>query len=148
MPTWSRSSRHSVTDHVNEMNILMKRGSLSQSTVMYLREETTALSSESKFNVSRAATARGGEHAFLRWDEGTYDPWYRAPDFDWIIIKQLERQCVFFFCDLSFYMICPYFGWAAKCICALANPRMRLSIITTNPHAFGTRKRVQMHFGI
>lgn len=65
-----------------------------------------------EFNVSRAATARGGEHAFLRWDEGTYDPWYRAPDFDWTIIKQLERQCMFFFCDLSLYMICPYFGWA------------------------------------
>ena len=27
-----------------------------------------------EFNLSRAAAGRGGEHALLRWDEGTYDP--------------------------------------------------------------------------
>ena len=35
-----------------------------------------------EFNLSRAASGRGGEHTLLRWDEGTYDPFYRAPDFD------------------------------------------------------------------
>ena len=36
----------------------------------------------SEFNTNRAATGRGGEHALLRWDEGTYDPYFRAPNFD------------------------------------------------------------------
>ena len=63
-----------------------------------------------EFNLCRAASGRGGEHALLRWDEGTYDPFYRAPDFDWPIMKQLDRQCMFFFCDLSVYTLCPYFG--------------------------------------
>ena len=63
-----------------------------------------------EFNLSRAAAGRGGEHALLRWDEGTYGPFYHVPDFDWPIMKQLDRQCMFFFCDLSIYSLCPYFG--------------------------------------
>ena len=65
-----------------------------------------------EFNVSRAANARGSEHYGLRWDEGSFDPYYQAPDFDWIIFKQLDRQCMFFFCDLTLYMLCPFFGLA------------------------------------
>uniref|UniRef100_A0A7S0TGB4 Uncharacterized protein n=1 Tax=Skeletonema marinoi TaxID=267567 RepID=A0A7S0TGB4_9STRA len=76
----------------------------------HVKDKNTA-AGLSEFNTSRAATARGGEHALLRWDEGTFDPYYCAPDFDWPIIKQLDRQCMFFFCHLSLYMICPYFGW-------------------------------------
>jgi len=54
---------------------------------------------------------RGGEYALLRWDEVTFGPFYCAPDFDWPILKQINRQCMFFFCNLILYMICPYFGW-------------------------------------
>ena len=46
------------------------------------------------------ANAIGSEHYGLRWDEGTYDPYYSTLDFDWIIFKQLEgrlgRHFVFF----------------------------------------------------
>ncbi len=65
-----------------------------------------------EFNISRAANARGSEHYGLRWDEGSFDLYYQAPDFDWIIFKQLDRQCMFFFCDLTLYMLCPFFGLA------------------------------------
>jgi len=75
-------------------------------------KDLNTASSLAEFNMSRAASGRGGEHALVRWDEGTYDPYFRAPDFDWTIIKQLDRQCMFFFCDLLLYMICPYFGLA------------------------------------
>ena len=77
----------------------------------YLLKETGDKDSASKL-VYRAANARASEHYGMRWDEGTYDPFYLAPDFDWIIYKQLQRQCMFFFCDLTLYMICPFFGLA------------------------------------
>lgn len=38
------------------------------------------------------ANAIGSEHYGLRWDEGTYDPYYSTLDFDWIIFKQLEGR--------------------------------------------------------
>lgn len=65
-----------------------------------------------EFNISRSAVGRGGEHAFLRWDEGTFDLNFLAPDFDWSIIKQTERQCMLFFCDLLIYVLCPFFALA------------------------------------
>lgn len=75
-------------------------------------KDLNTASALAEFNVSRAASGRGGEHSLLRWDEGAWDSYFNAPDFDWTIIKQLDRQCMFFFCDLSLYMICPFFGLA------------------------------------
>lgn len=53
-----------------------------------------------EFNLNRVAVARGGEHNQARYDEGTWDSYFQAPDFDWNIIKQTERQCMLVFCDL------------------------------------------------
>ena len=35
---------------------------------------------------------RGSEHAFLRYSEAAWDPFFEAIDFDWAIIKQLSRK--------------------------------------------------------
>lgn len=64
-----------------------------------------------EFTISRSAIGRGGEHVFLRWDEGTYDPYFQAPDFDWSIIKQNDRQCMLIFCDVALYQLCPFFAF-------------------------------------
>lgn len=63
-----------------------------------------------EFCISRAAIGRGGEHAFVRWNEGTFDPYFEAPDFDWSIIKQKDRQCMLLFCDRHLYCLCPFFA--------------------------------------
>ncbi len=48
--------------------------------------------------LSRQGIERGGEHAFLCWNEGTWDPLFQAIDFNWAIIKQLvDHQCMLFF---------------------------------------------------
>ncbi len=65
-----------------------------------------------EFNISRNGIGRGGEHSFIRWNEGTFDKLYEALDLDWSIIKQTERQCMLLFCDRSLYCLCPYFGLA------------------------------------
>jgi hypothetical protein len=82
------------------------------SSLLEMTKDKDSASKLAEFNMNRAAHARGSEHVGVRWDEGTYDPYFQAPDFDWIIYKQLQRQCMFFFCDLSLYMICPFFGLA------------------------------------
>ena len=64
-----------------------------------------------EFTLCRHAIGRGGEHAFLRYNEGTYDWNFNAPDFDWSIIKQTERQCMLFFCDRFLYCLCPFFAF-------------------------------------
>ena len=64
-----------------------------------------------EFSLCRAATARGGEHCHTRWNEGDYDDYFQAPDFDWILVKQLDRQCMLLFCDLELYCLCPFFGF-------------------------------------
>jgi hypothetical protein len=37
------------------------------------------------------------------------DPLFQAIDFDWMIIKQLDSQCMLCFCDRRHYKLCPYF---------------------------------------
>ena len=64
-----------------------------------------------EFTLCRLAIARGGEHAFPRYNEGAYDMNFNAPDFDWSIIKQTERQCMLFFCDRLLYCLCPFFAF-------------------------------------
>jgi len=61
-----------------------------------------------EFNLNRVAVARGGEHNQARYDEGTWDSYFQAPDFDWNIIKQTERQYMLVFCDLILYRLCPF----------------------------------------
>ena len=63
-----------------------------------------------EFVISRTAVGRGGEHMPLRWNEGTYDYYYMAPDLDWSMQKQLSRQCMLFFCDRLSYALCPFFA--------------------------------------
>ena len=63
-----------------------------------------------KFVISRTAVGRGGEHMPLRWNEGTYDYYYMAPDLDWSMQKQLSCQCMLFFCDRLSYALCPFFA--------------------------------------
>ena len=53
---------------------------------------------------------RGSEHAFLRYSEAAWDPFFEAIDFDWAIIKQLSRKCMLFFCHRDRYCLCPYFA--------------------------------------
>jgi hypothetical protein len=36
-----------------------------------------------EFVMSRTAIGRGGEYMPLRWNKGTYDYYYMAPDLDW-----------------------------------------------------------------
>jgi len=53
---------------------------------------------------------RGSEHAFLRYSEAAWDPFFEAIDFDWAIIKQLSCKCMLFFCHQDRYCLCPYFA--------------------------------------
>ena len=48
----------------------------------------------------------------LRWNEGSYDHQFRAPDLDWAMFKQGENQCMLLFCDVSSYCLCPFFALA------------------------------------
>ena len=65
----------------------------------------------SELNTGEAADIRAGEIIFPRWNEGTWDDYYRTIDMDWSVIKQNERQCMMVFCDLVLYSLCPFFGW-------------------------------------
>ena len=64
------------------------------------------------FSLSRFASARGGYHAFVRYYEGTYDPYFRSTNLDWSIIKQTDRQCMLLFCDRLLYCLCPFLALA------------------------------------
>ena len=63
--------------------------------------------------ITRQGIGRGGEIAFIRWNEATWDALFNCMDMDWTIIKQLDKQCMLFFCDRRNYELCPYFalGW-------------------------------------
>jgi hypothetical protein len=65
-----------------------------------------------EFNLSQVAAARGGEHRSLCWDEGTWDWFFDAPDFDWKIPKQLDRQPMLLFHDASLYCLDVFFSFA------------------------------------
>ena len=41
-----------------------------------------------EFNLSRFSSDGGGEHAFVQYYEGTYHPYFQAPNLDWYIINQ------------------------------------------------------------
>ena len=56
-----------------------------------------------EFAMTRVAIGRGGEMAFVRWNEGAYDHYFQGADFDWNIIKQLDKQCMLMYCDLELY---------------------------------------------
>ena len=58
------------------------------------------------FNLSRVASDRGYNHAFVWYDEVTYGPYFQAPVLDWFIIKQNDRQCMLLFCDRIIYCLC------------------------------------------
>ena len=64
-----------------------------------------------EFVISRTAIGRGGEHMPLRWNEGTYDYFFKAPDLDWSMQKTFSRQCMLFFCDRLSYTLCPFFAF-------------------------------------
>jgi len=61
-----------------------------------------------EFVISRTAIGRGGEHMPLRWNEGTYDYFFKAPDLDWSMQKTFSRQCMLFFCDRLSCALCPF----------------------------------------
>lgn len=65
----------------------------------------------SELCTGESADIRAGEIIFPRWNEGTWDEYYRTIDMDWSVIKQNERQCMMVFCDLTLYCLCPFFGW-------------------------------------
>lgn len=65
-----------------------------------------------EFNLSRSAVARGGEHRSLRWDEGAWDWFFDAPDFDWKIPKQLDRQPMLFFHDMEIFCLDVFLSFA------------------------------------
>lgn len=58
-----------------------------------------------EFNVCRSGVGRAVEHHFLRWDEAYYNEYFQAPEFEWIISKQLSRQCMLFFPDKNIYSL-------------------------------------------
>jgi hypothetical protein len=64
-----------------------------------------------EFILNRVAISRSGEHAWVRWNEATYDHRFKAPDFDWTMIKQVEKQPMLLFCDLTLYCLCPFFAF-------------------------------------
>ena len=64
-----------------------------------------------EFTFSRVASARGGKHAFVWYDEGTYDPYFQAPDLNWSIINKTYRQFVLIFCNRIIYFMCTFFAF-------------------------------------
>lgn len=67
-----------------------------------------------ELSMVRHGVGRGGEHVYLRWNEATYDPFFRAPDFDWKMSKQSDRQCMVMFCDRHLYCLCPFFAFGVS----------------------------------
>ena len=65
-----------------------------------------------EFNIYRSAIGRGGEHRALRWDGGNWDWFFNAADIDWMIDKQVGRQCMLFFHDAALYMLDVYMSFA------------------------------------
>ena len=63
----------------------------------------------SEFTTSGVASGRGGEHAFVWYYDGTYDPYYQAPDLDWSVIKKNDRQNMLLFCYRLLYCLFPLF---------------------------------------
>ena len=62
-----------------------------------------------EFTLSRIASSRGGEHSFVRYDRGTYDPYFQAPNLDWYIVKKTDFRCMLLFLPapiLSVSIIC------------------------------------------
>ncbi|KAL7494080.1 hypothetical protein ACHAWT_003130 [Skeletonema menzelii] len=84
---------------------------IAQSLVKNVKDYDSA-SRLAEFSLNRVSVARGGEHNTPRYDEGAWDSYFQAPDFDWNIIKQTERQCMLVFCDLTLYRLCPFFSLA------------------------------------
>ena len=65
-----------------------------------------------EFNICRSAVGRGGEHRAIRWDGGNWDWFFQAADIDWKISKQLDRQCMLFFHDVTLYCLDVYLSFA------------------------------------
>jgi hypothetical protein len=85
-----------------------------QSIAMSMIKQASELNAHKlcEFVISRTAIGRGGEHMPLRWNEGTYDYYFMAPDLDWSLQKTCARQCMLFFCDRLSYALCPFFAFA------------------------------------
>jgi len=65
-----------------------------------------------EFNICRSAVGRGGEHPAIHWDGGNWDWFFQAADIDWKISKQLDRQCMLFFHDVTLYCLDVYLSFA------------------------------------
>ena len=65
-----------------------------------------------EFNLNRAGLGRGGEHAFCRWNECTYDHFFRCADMTWHQLKTTGQQCMLFPMDFSHYCLCIYLAFA------------------------------------
>ena len=50
---------------------------------MVRKANATNVRKLAEFVISRSALGRGGEHAFCRWNETTYDPYFRCADMTW-----------------------------------------------------------------
>jgi hypothetical protein len=66
-----------------------------------------------EFNLCRNAIGRGAEHVFSRWTEASWDDYYNAPDFDWVIVKQKDTKCALLFNDRHLYCLCSLFALGA-----------------------------------
>jgi hypothetical protein len=101
---------------------------------MIKKENEFSVKALAELVLSRQGTGRGGEHAFLCWNEGTWDPLFQAIDFGWAIIKQLDCQCMLFFCDSRHYKLCPYFALA--CYFMMGGLRRNCISKVTSPFVF------------
>lgn len=84
--------------------------SITKFWIKNINEKNAQLLAE--FLLSFHGIGRGAEHAFLRYSEAAWDPFFQAIDFDWAIVKQLNHKCMLFFCHHTQYCLCPYFGLA------------------------------------
>ena len=75
------------------------------------RKNCTAVA---EFTLSRVSSIRSGNNVFVRYDEGTYDTYFQAPDLYWSIIKKTDRQCMLLFFDRLLYCMCPFFSFAVS----------------------------------
>ena len=72
------------------------------------KKNCTALA---EFTTSRVASDRGASRAFVWYYEGTYYPYFQAPELDWSNINQTYRQCMLLCCDRILYFMRPLFSF-------------------------------------
>ena len=80
---------------------------------MVRKANATNVRKLAEFVISRSALGRGGEHAFCRWNETTYDPYFRCADMTWHQLKTTSEQCMLLPVDRTHYCLDVYWALGA-----------------------------------